>query len=1096
MKKIRNCFGDRHLSHITLKIVKVMKLTISLLLIAAFSAMAGESYSQSKKLTIGVKDATVEEILSKIEEQSEFYFFYSEKIVDVKRRMSLDITDQKVEDILSELFAGTNVTYSIKDRIIVLSSPEIIEADARALFQQTVVLSGKVTDKRGIPLTGVTAVVKGTTLGTTTDANGNFSISVPPNSRILVFSFIGMVTQEVIIGNQTVFNITMEETLLEVEEVVVVGYGTQKKSDITGSIASISRDKLEILPNLNIAQTIQGAIPGVIVQQAQSGAGAGAVIMIRGRNSILASNDPLIVVDGISYYGSISDININDVQSIEVLKDASAAAIYGSRGANGVILITTKAGAVGKAKIEYEGKVGFQEFINVPDYMNDGPRFYQFKETREGPGKFTASELAVYQSGKWTNWPELALRNGFSHQHNISVSGGTENTQYFIGGSYLDVQGLAINDDYRRLTNRLNIDTRINSWLMVGTRTQISNDDRSGVAPSFSAIYQYNPLTTAYDDNGNLTIYSWPEYLDRPNPMSPVLYDDTDKSYQIISNNYAMADLPFIPGMSYRLNAGLRRNTIDMSTYRKRNTSVGLASGGSASIDRILGYNMAIENILSYKNVFGKHSVFLTGVYSYEENSMSSNALTASRFPNDFITYYAVAQAENILPNFSYEHDALISQMLRINYDFDESRYLLTLTGRRDGFSGFGSEKKWGIFPSAALGWNLVREGFFPLKDLFDQFKLRVSMGTNGNQAVGAYESITRMREENMVSGSTTLAGYVPSVLGDRELGWETSKSLNFGLDFRIQDGRVSGDINYFITNTYDLLLNRTISLVHGISSITQNIGETRNRGLEFSLESRNIVKPDFSWTSSANLSLFTNEIVALYGLLDAEGKEIDDVGNKWFIGKPIRVNYDYKFIGVWQLNEETEAAKWGSKPGYAKLHDVNEDGFITAEEDRQILGQQDPKLIWGLNNSISYKNFRLAVFVHGVHGVTKFNAMLQDASVGAETRGTTIAKNWWTPDNPTNEYYKNEVGAQLMGGGSANFYQNASFLRIKDVSLSYDFPASLLEKTGIGKLRLFATGKNLGTITSWKDGDPELDQGRGAIPLQREIVFGLNLGF
>ena len=962
------------------------------------------------------------------------------------------------------------------------------------IIAQQRIITGIVSDIQGVPLPGVTVLVKGATQGTITETDGRFTLSNVTEDNTLVFSFIGMRTQEILIGNQTSINVQMEEEAIGLDEIVAVGYGSQKRSNVTGSISSVSRERLEMVPNVNITQAIQGSMAGVVVSQSQAGAVSNESLMIRGRNSILASNDPLIVVDGVVYYGNIQDINVNDISSIDILKDASAAAIYGSRGSNGVILITTKEGSEGNPIFNYEGKIGFQNFINVPDYMSDGERFYRFKEIRD-PGRFTASEQAVYDSGNSVDWPSLALRKGYSHQHNVSISGGTKNVKYFIGGSYLDIQGVTINDDFQRITNRINIDTKITEWLSIGTRTQLSFSDMSGVAPSLSSVYQYNPLTTAYDDNGELLIYPWPEYPDRPNRLSPTLYDDTDKSNQVTTNNYAIIEFPFIQGLSYKLNTGYHKNVIDKKTFMKRNTSVGLEAGGRADIERTLSSNLVIENIMSYNRTFALHNFDITGLYSYEENNLSSNMLTASRFPHDYVTYYSVAQAENILPSFLFNNDVLVSQMLRLNYDYDESKYLLTLTGRRDGYSGFGENNKWGIFPSVAAGWNITREDFFP-ETFFDLLKLRFSYGTNGNQAVGAFESITRLREQNIVSGSNTQPGYVPDKLGDRELGWETTKSFNYGLDFRVLNGRINGDINYFNSNTYDLLLNRTISLVHGISSITQNIGKTKNRGLEISLESRNIATPDFNWITNVNMTFLRNEIVSLYGYLDDAGNEVDDIANSWFIGHPVLVNYDYKTIGVWQLNEAEEADSWGSLPGYVKLEDVNKDGLITADEDRQIIGQRDPKFIWGMNNSVSYKNLTLAIFMHGVHGVTKLNEMKQDTGVSSETRGTTIEKNWWTPENPTNEYYMNAWNAERMGGATASYYEDASFIRIKDVSLSYDFPKSILNNIGIQNLRVFSTVRNLATFSPWKDGDPELNQGRGDFPLHREFVFGINFGF
>jgi TonB-linked SusC/RagA family outer membrane protein len=413
---------------------------------------------------------------------------------------------------------------------------------------------------------------------------------------------------------------------------------------------------------------------------------------------------------------------------------------------------------------------------------------------------------------------------------------------------------------------------------------------------------------------------------------------------------------------------------------------------------------------------------------------------------------------------------------------------------RRDGFSGFGTNSKWGVFPSIALGWNINNEKFFPWKDLFSELKLRLSYGLNGNQAVGAYESISRLSQENMVALGTSLPGYKPSKLGSDNLGWEASKTLNFGVDFGIFKNRVSGEINVFRTNTSDLLLNRTISAVHGITSITQNIGRTQNDGVELSINSRNVIRNNFTWTTSGNMSFVKNKIVSLYGDLDTEGKEVDDIVNNWFIGQPIRVNYGFVFDGVWQTDEAAAAALWGSYPGYIKIRDINGDSKLTAE-DRQIMGQRDPKMIWGLTNTFTYKRFTLNIFIHGVQGITRQNQLMSDLGVTAGVRHNTTVKNWWTTENPSNDFWMNHVDAHRMAGVEAAIYESADFTRIKDVSLAYDLPANALSKLRLDRLRLYFTGRNLYTITKWRGLDPELDD-QEAIPLQKEYVFGLTLGF
>ncbi len=960
--------------------------------------------------------------------------------------------------------------------------------------QQPATVSGQVTssdDNDGIP--GVNVLVSGTTLGTVTDIDGRYTISVPAGSETLSFSFIGYVSQDVPINGRTEINVVMETDIRRLDEVVVVGYGTQRRSDITGAVASLPQDRLERVPNINIAQAIQGAIPGVMMSTNSAGAAPDEAIMIRGRNSILASNSPLIVVDGIPYGGQLRDINPSDVKSIEVLKDASAAAIYGSRGSNGVILVTTKLGTAGTPKVGYSGYYSVQRFSNLPNLMN-GEEFYKFKMERD-PSSITQSEIEVYESGEWVDWLDLALRNGRSMQHNVTVSGGSEKTQYYISGGLTDVKGLAVNDDYQRLTTRVNLDTKIANWLTIGTRTQFSFDDRSGIAPTWDGdqgVFWMNPLTRAFDENGDLTIFPWADDVYFRNPLMGTLADDIDESYQAVLNNYAVVDFPFVKGLQYRINVGTRLRFTDRARYYGRNTQLGLNNRGDAYTNRGRYNSSVIENVLNYRKEIGKHNIFVTGLYSFQEDASSQNILSATGFPHDFLTWYSAGQAELIVPDYTYSNTVVLSQMVRINYGYD-SRYLLTVTGRRDGYSGFGAKTKWGLFPSVALGWNISREAFFPATDVVSDLKLRSSYGLNGNQAVDAYETISRLAERNIVEGPNTLPGYIPNKLGEDNLGWESTRSLNFGIDYGLLGNRITGDVNYYRSNTTDLLLTRTLSPVQGIPSITQNIGKTRNTGFEFSVTSRNLTGGDVEWTTSANFSTMKNEIVSLYGEISEDGTEVNDLANRWFIGSPVLVNFGYVWDGVWQTEEAELADLYGVKPGSIRIKDINGDTLINAD-DRQIIGQQDPKVIWGMNNTVSYKNFTLSVFLHGVHGATKHNVLMSDNVFTGVRRNTTL-KNWWTPENASNDWYRNEDGAHVMGGVTANRYEDAGFVRIRDISLAYNLPNTMLEQLGMDRLQLYVTGRNLFTFTKWGGLDPELD-GQRSIPLQKEFVVGLNLGF
>ncbi len=972
--------------------------------------------------------------------------------------------------------------------------------------QQTI--KGKITDaSTGEALPGVSVVVKGTTTGVNSDIDGNFTINVPSPNSTLVFTFVGYLPQEILAAGRTTIDLALAVDVKALEEVIVVGYGTQKKSDITGTVTSLSKDRLEMVPNLNVTQAIMGAVPGVMIQTATAGANPDQSIMIRGRASISADNQPLIVVDGIPYGGSMSDINPKDIGSVEILKDASAAAIYGSRGSNGVILITTKEGASGKTTFSYDGKYGVSQFINKYDFLN-GPEFYDFKMTRD-PAYVYQTETDNLAQGVSTDWFSLALRRGQTQEHNVSVSGGFKDTKFYIGAGLTDIKGVARGDNFKRITTRLNIETKLFDWLAVGTRTQLNYDDASGNDVSWYSAMIANPLGKPYDENGNYLIYPIPENITIINPLTDLAYDDLDKSYQILTNNYLNVDVPFIKGLTYRLNTGVRTRFTDAARYGGVNTYSGFRSKGESRSSNSVNSNVVLENILNYNRTFGDHSVFLTGLYSYESNTNKSNSLSAEQFPNDFLSWYGVAQAAIVSPSTSYRNSALVSQMFRANYSYS-SRYLATFTIRRDAFSGFGEDTKWGVFPSFALGWNISNENFFTLKNVFNTLKLRGSYGLNGNQAISPYASLPKFKVASIMSGTEAQIGYKPMVMGVADLGWESAKTFNVGLDFGLFKDRITGTIDWYRKNTFDLLLNRSISVIHGLTeetakgedwthpAVTQNIGKTRNSGFELSINSRNVVREKFQWTMYGNFSFNKNEIVSLYGIKDAAtGKEIDDISNGWFIGQPVRVNYDYVWDGIWQNGEEEAAAVYNSQPGYVKLKDLNGDQKIDANNDRRIIGQLDPKILWGLTNTFVYGNFSLSIFFHGVTGITAHNDRMTD-DVQDDLRYNTIKKDWWTPTNPSTTWFMNRKMANEMSGHGATLYESTNFIRMKDLSLAYDLPKNAISRIGLSNVKVYVSGRNLLTFTDWSGLDPELvDQdAQRNIPMQKELIFGLNFGF
>jgi TonB-linked SusC/RagA family outer membrane protein len=1071
------------------KVLIIMKLTFFLIFLG-LTGVSASVYSQSKKLTLNVENVSIREVFDLIESQSEFVFIYKKNVIDPARKVNLKVEELTIDKVLDKLFRDSDTKYEILNRQIILTPDRSVKTKPVDIMRleiqqpQQKEVTGKVTDTGGLPLPGVSVIVKGTTIGTITNADGEFSLNIPIDAETLQFSFVGMQTQEIPVEGRRAFDVVMEEETVGIDEVVVVGYGTQRKSDITGSVSSIPENRLEQVSNTNFVEAIQGSVPGVNIQTTSSGAeGDDINILIRGRNSFSQGrNTPLIVLDGVPYSGNLSELNTTDIASIEVLKDASSAAIYGSRAANGVILITSKEGKKGEVRFSYDGLVGIETFGDYPKPMTPS-EFYEFKRIRD-ESLLTDSEIELYENGGGTDWLDLATRTGSRHHHTLSASGGSENVKFYVSGSLLDVEGIAINDQFQRASVRINLDVNLTNWLTMGTNTQLSRADRDGNPASFGSAFSINPLTTAYNEDGSLTMDPWPEDVQTQNPLHPLLYKNNYDTYKVFTNNYLNVQLPFIEGLSYRLNTGIEYTNLNRQNYMGRDTKNGFRDQGRAELTDNISTNYLVENIANYKRKLGKHTLALTGLYSYQNTTQDVRRLNARGFPGDELTWYQASSAAVIEPGYSFSDQTTLSNMLRINYNYDD-RYLLTLTGRRDGFSGFGENHKWGNFYSGAAGWNAHNEVFLR-ESIFDQLKLRVSYGLNGNQAIGPYETLTTLTRRPYLDGSSTAPGFIPDDIGNPNLRWESTLMGNIAIDYALFENRLNGIVEYYESKTNDLLLSKTISPVSGDgnNAMTDNIGELRNSGIEVLISGDIIRKSDFNFNITANFAWTKNEISKLYG----DGK--DDLANKWFLGEPINVAFDHEFGGVWQIGEDIEnSAQPNHEPGFSKIVDQNGDGVID-DEDRTILGNLDPNIFAGLNASIQYKGISLNIFSQGSFGAIRDNDLLAD-DVSSDIGNNTIAKNWWTPDNPTNEYWANHLDANVP---KVDIYQSVDYWRLKDITLSYDIGRHLGD-LGIDNLQVYLTGRNLLTITGYEGLDPELTSNRG-IPLTKSYVFGLNLSF
>ena len=983
---------------------------------------------------------------------------------------------------------------------------------------QSRAISGKVSDTGGSPLPGVSVTVKGTTQGAITDAAGKFSTQAA-NNATLVFSYIGYKAQEIAVGNKSEVNVSLEEDASSLSEVVVVGYGTQKKSQMTGAISSISAKDISELPVTNARQALQGRAAGVEVSQAGSKPGAGPQIRIRGRRSFNASNDPLYVVDGIPLSGGIDDINPNDITSMEVLKDASSTAIYGSRGANGVVIITTKRGKAGKTQISWDSYIGSNNKLNTVGVMN-GEQFAEYKrESRRAVGQyplgtvtadadakiFEAVELESINLGRSTDYVEAMLQGGAIQSHQLGVSGGSEKTTFNISGNFFKDIGVVRKQDFTRGTFRINLDHKINNKLRVGISSLAVLSKRNGefYNPIGGAMAE-NPLGKPYDDQGNLIFLPTLDGL-RTNPLAEIVPGaqvDETKRYRIFNSVYGEWDI--IEGLKYRVNFGpdftVARN--GRFTGSQTNARRGGASTGSINEQFVLNYTL--ENIVSYNKKFNQiHNFGVTALQSIQRDRDDRSSIGVLGIPAESQSYYNLGAASQITgAGTNLIQWTLLSYMGRINYDYKE-KYLFTATLRADGSSRFGTNTKWGYFPSVALGWNISDESFMKDVKFIDQLKLRLSYGAVGNQGINPYQTQALLGRTSYAWDNTAAFGYRPGTIGNPDLKWETSTTQNAGLDFSFFAGRLAGSVEYYITNTTDLLAPQPLPTSIGFGGFTTNIGQTRNKGIELTIGSVNVDRGGFKWTTDLIFNRNREAIIEL-----ANGK-VDDVAAGRFIGQPLTVFFDLKKIGIWQTNEADLATSFGDKVGQVRIEDVNGDGKINAD-DRQILGSAVPDFTLGLTNRFTYKGFDLSVFVFGRFGqfIRSTFHTSQNALAG---RYNNLNINYWTPSNPTNEFPQPVVTQEFPKYNGSLQYFDGSFIKIRNINIGYNVPSNFASKLKMDGLRIFASIQQpfifSEYITKYKGMDPETfvdgEQGVGGgdinaniSPAIRTVTVGLNVKF
>jgi TonB-linked SusC/RagA family outer membrane protein len=978
-------------------------------------------------------------------------------------------------------------------------------------------VKGTVIDADGdSPLPGVNVVIKGTTTGTTTDANGEYSLDVPDEKSVLIFSFIGYKVQEVGVEGRTTIDVSLQSDVGMLSEVVVVGYGEQRRSDITGAVASVPKDRLSNLPVTNIMYALQGSTAGLNISQGSSVPGRTGSVSIRGVNSISASTEPLVVVDNVIFFGSTNDINPADIESIEVLKDASAVAIYGTRGSNGVILITTKRGKTGKPTVSYNGYMGVEDLAHELTPMSADTYVQKFADYKIATNNSSTNvlpntyEIDNYNAGRTTDWIDVATQAGRIQDHNLSIRGGTDNAKYYLNAGYLDQQGVVKGYQYKRYTIRSNIDITPVDFLKLGASLSFTHKNMDGGRMNLLMASAMSPYSRPYKDDGSTEVYPmFPELL-FVNPLLDLNVKRIDRGNNLNGSGYLEIAPGFVKGLKYRMQGSYAYEFTNLSEYFGRNTN---NLSGRADVAGSQNNRWVLENLLTYSKEIGKHHVDFTGLYSAQKTSYSRSNVSVNGFVNDELLYNRLEAGTSGSWGSFADKSALISQMGRVNYSYD-SRYMASFTVRRDGFSAFGDlANKFAVFPSVALAWNMHNENFLEPVDIISQLKLRVSYGKSGNQAITPYQTIGKASSTTLAMGGALVNGVLmDDRIGNSELKWEHTLQTNVGIDFGLLGDRITGTVDVFKSNTKDIILLRSVPRITGSADTYANLGEVKNKGIEITLKATVLQKGDFRWETVLTYSAFRNEIVDLYG------DKKDDIGNRWFIGKPVGVIYDYKKIGVWQVGEDPAGSDPSAKPGDLKFKDqktvdTNGDGVPDATDgvinasDRVVLGQTAPKWYGGISNTFHYKNFHLNVFIQTSQGAFKNNV---DASYADERgrRNIPDVVGYWTPENKSNKW----PGLAYNNSRGYGYPMDISYTRIKDITLSYTFPQALISKAKLTNLTAYVSGRNLYTFTNWIGWDPESTQtARGVdnnvvdgrvnpnswiynYPYVRTFCFGLNV--
>lgn len=1089
------------------RLLRTMKIYLLFTFLAVGSCFASESYSQETSFSINTENKTVKEVINEIENSSEFIFFYLDKSIDLNRKVSIHVENKEIDTILDQLFSGSENNYSISDRQIIISKKETpVNAETN---QKTRTISGVVRDDMG-PVTGANILVKGTTNGTITDLDGKFSLENVPGNAILQISYIGYLPQEIEVGNQSSFNIVLKEDSQSLDEVVVVGYGTVRKADLAGSVAVLDSKSFKDQPITQVSDALQGRVSGVQVQN--SGVPGGTVkIRIRGSGSINRSNDPLYVIDGIVRESGLTGLNPEDIQSMQILKDASSTAIYGSRGANGVVLITTKTGKANVRQVMFDAQIGVGTVAKRYDTMNP----YEFATLYNTYSKntFSQDQLSAYQNGTaGTDWQDEIFQNGVTQDYKLTLSGGSDKIQYLVSGNYVGQDGVVIENNNKRYQGRANVTAQVTDWLHVTADVNASHNVRksgnfnAGKDNIVNIAMNYAPVLDIKKENGTYVRDTY-SALTQVNPVG-LLKEQIGESMTDIVNAHVDLKFNILPGLTFTTSNGVDYNDVKNYSFATAKVSSKSSMGNND------GYRMTLQttNNLTYTGKWNEHSLTATAVYEATQSEYRYMELSGTDLLTESVGWWNVNMASSRKSNNKYSKWGLMSGVARIMYNYND-RYMLTGTFRADGSSKFFNDK-WGYFPSIAAAWSVGNEDFMQNQNFIQDLKVRASYGLIGSQAIDPYETLGLMSQAMYAFGGTSqYTGYwIGQTVPTPDLSWETTHQFDLGVDFSVLNHRLSVSLDYFNKRTKDGLLKRTIAGYDGSGSYWVNAAEISNTGLDFSVNATIFDTPDFSWNTTINGTYLKNEVKSLGGLdfiagtTPASGMIPTDGVTRVEVGQPIGAFYGY----VWKGLEETKNDKGEITGARDSFVDRNKDGKIDSN-DRTFIGKATPDFTLGWNNSLRWKNWDLNLFFTGSFGADRLNLVRFTGTAMTGDFAFVTLREYMNDNYDVKGISARYPSVNVTGNDyqsastSTKFLESASYFRLDNVSLSYNLPKTVSK---FADLRFTFSCQNVFTITGYKGMDPagisfmgdgvDINDGidLGAYPLTRTYTIGVRMNF